>query len=568
MKDTLESVKNLGVKKLAILGAAAATLLVGLIVLASSVSSGSLSPLYNNLSLEDSSKITSELDSKNVRYQLAGNGTQILVPTDQVLKLRMGFAAEGIPSSGTLIGNEIFDKDEKLGTSNFMQSMNQMRALEGELSRTIMSMNQIKAARVHLVIPKRELFSKDKVDPTASIQLTMSGGSKLASGEVAAIKYLVATAVPGLSPENITIVDSRGILLARGGGDQNDPALYASNSQEYRSNVESKMRNQIEELVEKYVGMGKVKTQVSADINFDRTVTNSELYDPESQVARSIQSTSEKELSSQSSAGGAGGPTSVSANLPAGPGSDSAGSGSKDNREKIDEVTNYEISKTTKNQISETGTIKKLSIAVMVDGTYKEDEKTGEMVYSERSPEEIQKLQDLVRSAAGYDEKRGDTITVTSMQFSSDFGGAPKKEGMLSSIQQDLQSVIQVLVMGLVAIMVILMVVRPLVKRALEVSAAQQAVAVESGVPLLGMASVPQLGAPAQALPGAAGGAGAAAGGAAGAGGEEEDAFSSINDIRGPSKSASLKKINELLDGNPDEAVSVIRGWLYGENAA
>ncbi len=563
MKDTLESVKNLGVKKLAILGAAGATLLVGLIVLASSVSSGSLSPLYNNLSLEDSSKITSELDSKSVHYTLAGNGTQILVPSDQVLKLRMSFAAEGLPTSGTLIGNEIFDKDEKLGTSNFMQSVNQMRALEGELSRTIMSMNQIKSARVHLVIPKRELFQKDKINPTASIQLTMGGGSKLASGEVAAIKYLVATAVPGLSPENITIVDSRGILLARGGGDPNDPALYASNSQEYRAGVENQMRNQIEELVEKYVGMGNVKAQVSADINFDRTVTNSELYDPESQVARSIQSTSEKELSADGGAAAGGStPTSVASNLPAAKGAADSGGGSKDNREKTDEVTNYEISKTTKNMVSETGTVKKLSVAVMVDGTYEEDKKTGDMVYKERSADELKKLETLVRSAAGYDEKRGDVITVTSMKFSSDFGGAPKKEGALAFLQNDLQSVIQVLIMGLVSMMVILMVIRPLVKRALEVSVAQQTMAADTNIPLLGVNAVPQL-----AGPGGAAIAGSAGDGGAG-GGADDDGFSSISDIRGPSKSASLKKINELLDGNPEEAISVMRGWLYGENAA
>ena len=154
--------------------------MVGLIVLAGSVSNGSLSPLYNNLSLgRFFDKLLPSWILKNVRYQLAGNGTSIMVPSDQVLKLRMSFAAEGIPTSGNIIGNEIFDKDEKLGTSNFMQSMNQMRALEGELARTIMSMNQIKNARVHLVVPKRELFQKDKIDPTASIQLTIAGGSNL-----------------------------------------------------------------------------------------------------------------------------------------------------------------------------------------------------------------------------------------------------------------------------------------------------------------------------------------------------------------------------------------------------
>ncbi len=569
MKDALESVKNLGLKKLVILGAAGLALLVGLIVLATSVSSGSLSPLYTNLSMEDSNKIVSELDSKGVKYEMAGNGTQILVPTDQALRLRMSFAAEGIPSSGNIIGYEIFDKDEKLGTSNFMQNMNQMRALEGELARTIMSMNQIKSARVHLVVPKRELFQKDKIDPTASIQLTMAGGSKLASGEVSAIKYLVATAVPGLSPTNITIVDSRGILLARGGDDPNDPGMAASNSQEYRGNVENQMRNQIEEMLEKYVGMGNVKAQVSADINFDRVVTNSEIYDPEGQVARSVQTTAEKELADESTGGG--GSVSVANNLPGGAGGGSGASGgSKDNKEKTDEVTNYEISKTVKNQVSETGKINKLSIAVMVDGTYTEDKKTGEMVYKERSPEELKKLEDLVKSAAGFDEKRGDVIKVSSLQFSSDFSPNHEKQGALSWIKDDFQSIVQILVMGVVAVMVLLMVIRPLVKRALEVGAAQ-ALAFDgtnaSGVPLLaGGGAVPQLASPG-GVPAIAGGEGGMPGNAIDFDNEGDEGFSSIAGIRGPSKSASLKRINELLDGNPDEAVSVIRNWLYGEHA-
>lgn len=575
MKEALESVKNLGAKKLAILGAAGFTLLVGLIVLASSVSSGSLSPIYTNLSLEDSNKIASELDSKGVKYELGGNGTTILVPGEQVLKLRMAFAAEGLPTSGSIIGNEIFDKDEKLGTSNFMQNMNQMRALEGELSRTIMSMNQIKGARVHLVVPKRELFQKDKIDPTASIQLTMTGGSKLASGEVSAIKYLVATAVPGLSPENITIVDSRGILLARGGGDPNDPGIYASTSQEYRANVESQMRNQIEELVEKYVGLGNVKAQVSADINFDRVVTNSELYDPESQVARSVQSTSEKELSDEGGAGSgaSGAGVSVSNNLPAGKDASAgaASGGSKDNRQKTDEVTNYEISKTVKNQVSETGKVNKLSIAVMVDGSYTEDKKTGEMVYKDRSPEELKKLEDLVKSAVGFDEKRGDIVKVSSMKFSSDFSGTPEKAGTFAFIKDDFQSIVQILVMGLVAIMVILMVIRPLVKRAIEVNVNAQALNADNSVPLLGASIVPQIasggGSGQMAIAQAAGAGGGAAGGAE-FNDEEDESFSAISGIRGPSKSASLKRINELLETNPDEAISVIRGWLYGEHAA
>jgi flagellar M-ring protein FliF len=559
MKDALESFKNLGLKKLAILGAAGVALLVGLIVLATNVSSGSMSPLYTNLTLEDANKITTELDGKGVQYQMAGNGTQILVPAEQALKLRMAFAAEGIPSSGTIIGYEIFDKDEKLGTSNFVQNMNQLRALEGELARTIMSMNQIKNARVHLVVPKNELFRKDKVEVTASITVTMGGSEKLNPGEVAAIRYLVASAVPGLAVENVTIVDSRGVLLARGGSDKDDPAVYASNSQEFRSNTEAQLRDRVEELLEKYVGMGNVKAQVAAEINFDRTVTEEETYDPESQVARSVQTTEENEASDEKSSNDN---VSVANNLP----NASAGGANNNTQKKnrTDEVTNYEISKKVTNHVSETGTVKKLSIAVLIDGIYEEDPKTGEAKYKERTPEEIAKLTALVKSAIGFDDKRGDSIEITSLQFSQDFGGY-KKESTFEFLQQDLQSVIQILVMGLVAMMVIFMVIRPLVKRALEVNQAQQAaLEASNGVAMIaGPGGTTATGQPAQAQ--IAGPGGNAMNEAFG---DEEEGFSALSGIRGPQKSASIKKINELIENNSEEAASVLRSWLYGENAA
>ncbi len=571
MKDAIESFKNLGVKKLAVLGASGLILLVGLVILATSASTGSLSPLYTNLSLEDANKITTELDSKNVKYSITGSGTQILVPTEHVLKLRMSFAAEGIPSSGTVIGYEIFDKGEKLGTSNFVQGMNQLRALEGELSRTIMSMQSIKNARVHLVVPKNELFRKDRIEPTASIQVTMNGGERLGQNEVAAVRYLVASAVPGLSVDNVTIVDSRGFLLARGGADKNDPSIFASTSHEFKMNVESQMRNRIEELVEKYVGMGAVKAQVSADINFDRIITNEETYDPESQVARSVQTTEESESADEKTGSEN---VSVANNIPNANASGNANN-STQKRQRLDEVTNFEISKKITNHVSESGQIKKLSIAVMVNGTYEKDAESGEFAYKDRSDEELKKLETLIKSAVGYDESRGDTVEVSSLEFSPDFGGGFKKESTLGMIQQDIQSVVQILVMGLVAIMVIMMVVRPLVKRALEVNAAQMAAIEAAG------ATVPMLGAPGMpALAGAGGMAQLPAPGmmAAGVGQSamseafgddgDDEGFSNLSGIRGPSKSASVKKINELIESNAEESITVIRSWLYGENAA
>lgn len=566
MNDALESIKNLGAKKLAILGAAGLTILVTLILLALTVSSGSLSPLYSNLSLEDSQKIISELESRGINYDIAGNGTQILIHSESVLRMRMHFAEQGIPSSqGATIGYEIFDRDEKLGTSSFVQNVNQLRALEGELSRTIVSMTQVRNARVHLVVPKRELFRKDRVDPTASIQLTMNGSERLSSGEVAAIRYLVATAVPGLTVDAITVVDSRGILLARGGEDPDSAATYASSSQEYRMNYEKQVKNSIQDLLERYVGMGNVKAQVSAEIDFDRTVTKSKVYDPEGQVVVSAQSSEEIE---SSSAGGGGADVSVANNLPGGgAGATDGGGGEAEKREVISEVTNYENSWSEKDHVSETGTVKKLSIAVLVDGLYETDEETGEVQYADRTPEEIEKLTALVKSAVGFNAERGDTIELTSLPFSPDFGGY-KASSMFDVVQQNLQSVVQILVMGLVAIMVLLMVVRPLVKRALEMNVVAAPLPGETAdAPLLAPPGGVGGGAPQLAAGGAEGAAGA--GQIAGIEGmeDQEDEFSALAGLQNKSKPSSVKKLNEMIEQNPEDTVAAIRTWMYGEGA-
>lgn len=570
MRDAMDNIKTLGGKKLAILGAAGVALLVGLIILATSVNGGASSPLYSNLSLEDSNKIATELDSKGVKYEITASGTSILVPSDQVLRLRMEFAEQGVPSQGSIIGYEIFDREEKLGSSNFVQNVNQVRALEGELQRTINSMQKIQNSRVHLVLPKRELFTKDGNHPTASIQLSMKGSERLAQGEINAVRYLIASAVPGLSADNVTVVDSRGFLLAKGGQNPDDPALAASSGQEFKVATEGQYKSRIEDMLEQYVGMGKVKAQVTADINFDREVINSETYDPEGQVARSVQSTTETEASNDKSGGGN---VSVAENLPNGAAAGSGGSGgSAENRERSDEVTNYEISKTIKNHVSETGRVNKLSVAVMVDGTYTVDAETGESTYTERTPAEIAKLVALVKSAVGFDEKRGDTIEIASMQFSKDFGNG-MQAGAFEFIKQDLQSVIQILVMGLVAIMVLMMVVRPLVKRALEVQAQQGSLEMSAMPNLLagpGAGVAGALPAPGKALTGAvpaASGSGQSSGGSTMVNDNSEDdgdGLSLISGLRGPQKPTSIKKINEVIGNNPEEAVQIIRGWMYG----
>ena len=265
------------------------------------MSSGGMSPLYTGLSLEDSSKIVAELEKSSTPYELVGNGSEVLVPSDRVLRLRMSMAEQGLPSGGSIVGYEIFDRSETFGSSNFVMNINMMRALEGELARTISSLSDIDSARVHLVMPKRELFTREKEKPSASVTIKMRGGKSLEASEVMAITHLVASAVPELEASKVTIVDNHGRLLARGDGGESLDAT-ASSSAEYRLNYENHMRQQLEDLVEKVIGAGKVRVQIAADINFDRIVTNSEKYDPDGQVARSTQSNSETDASADKSA--------------------------------------------------------------------------------------------------------------------------------------------------------------------------------------------------------------------------------------------------------------------------
>jgi flagellar M-ring protein FliF len=395
----------------------------------------------------------------------------------------------------------------------------------------------------------------------------MNGGTTLNSGEVASIRYLISSAVPGLKVDAVTIIDNNGRLLARGGED-GDAGLYASNSNEYKTNYEKMLQMKIVEMLEKFVGMGNIQAQVTADIDFDRIVTNSEIYDPEGAVVRSVQSTEENETTNS---GGQGGEVSVANNLPGGQAPTNAAGGAADKRQRVDEVTNFEITKTIKNHVSETGKVNKLSIAVLLDGTYVENPETKVTEYQPRSEEELKKLQDIIQQAVGFDTERGDSLTVANMQFSPEFSGF-KSENVLDWVKEDLQNIIQIMVMGLVAILVILMVIRPLVKRAIEVNMAQQGILPSDGSEPYGLLSGPagaMAGVP-QIVDGKVVPAQAQAGGDAFLSGDggDEDGFSILDGIQGKQKPSSIKQINEIISNSPEEALATLRSWMYGEAVA
>ena len=538
MSTLTQSVRDLGAVKLAAMAAVAFALIGFFVLMSLRMTSPVMAPLYSGLPMKDSGQIIAELDKRNIRYEVQAAGGQILVPSDQVMKVRMQLAQNGMPSNGSIVGYEIFDKSDAMGTSNFVLNVNMVRALEGELSRTIGGFDNISSARVHLVIPKKELFTRDKAEPTASVSVEMRGNGEINKNEIKAIRFLVATAVPGLKAGKITLVNSKGQLLARGMEDGEEESAFASDSDEYRVNYERRMRSTIEDLLSRSVGADKVKAEVHADINFDRVVTNSEKYDPESQVARSTQETNED---TQSQDQDKADNVSVANNLPD-PNANKSGTSSNSVTKRSDATTNFEISKEVRNQVSETGTVKALSIAVLLDGTYSVDAK-GNRVYVPRSAAEIAQLTSLIKSASGFNEARGDKVEVVNMQFPENMA-APEEGGAFAWLQDDLHGIIQTLVVGGVAILALLLVIRPLVTRAIEVSRTRPELEESEQAALLAGPNFPTPQLTDQSS------------------NSEEEELISIDRISGRVKSASYRKISDILENHPEEAVTVLRQWL------
>ncbi|NBX03843.1 MAG: flagellar M-ring protein FliF [Alphaproteobacteria bacterium] len=521
------------------------------------VSSGSMVPLYTGLSLEDSSKIVEELEKSGTPYELIAGGSVINVPSERVLRLRMGMAGQGIPSGGSVVGYEIFDRSETMGTSNFVMNINMVRALEGELSRTIGSLSGVETARVHLVMPKQEVFSREKQKPSASVTIRMRGGKNLESSEVTAITHLIASASPGLEASRVTVIDGHGRLLARGDGDASGVA--ATNAQEQRAVFETRTQQSLEDLLEKVVGPGKVRVQVAADMNFERVITDSEKYDPEGQVARSIQSTTEKENASEKSGKG---DVSVAGNLPGGA---AAGGDSANNNRSVDhagETTNFEISKTVSKLIKEGGALNKLSVAVLVDGTYTKDA-DGNPVYAARTEDELKQIRTLINSSVGYDEKRGDKIEVVNMRFTQegiDFG----QESFFERFKLEMQSIIQTIIIAIVAILAIVLVLRPAVSQLI---AQTQSPSTRVSAEMAALEGPYGNSGGQMRLPSMPAGAEINMGGGGDSGGTgEPELMVDVANIKGGMKSSSIKKINEIVDKYPEETMGVLRQWILKQS--
>ena len=555
MNPLVDLLRNLGPIRIAALVGTAVAVLGFFIFLASRLSTGGMALLYGDLDPADSGAIVKELEARNIEYELKAGGQQVYVPGDEVLKLRVSLAEQGVPGGGTM-GYEIFDKSDGLGTTNFVQNVNLVRALEGELARTIGAMNNVRGARVHLVLPQRELFSRERRKPSASVVLQVQGAGRLGREQVLAIQHLVAAAVPEMDPQNISILDSRGQLLARGSSEE-DGALPGQTSEEMRLAFENRLRGSVEELVERIVGLGRVRAEVSAEIDYDRFTEQSEIYDPDSQVARSTQTISENESSQERNKQDT---VSVENNLPeaqvnAGDGDLSALSESS----RSEETVNFEISRTVRNRVKEAGEVQNLSVAVLVDGRYVENEE-GDKVYQPRTPEELEQIATLVRSAVGYNGSRGDTVEVVNMQFVKLEPLDLDDGSLLFGISKDeFLQLAEVLVLAVVGLLVILLVVRPVLTRLFESMPTTLAASGGAVGAIGGADAIAQLTGP---------GATADMAELLESDDEEEsllDQMIDINQVEGRVRASSLKKIGEIVEKHPEEAVAIIRNWMYQE---
>ncbi|WP_092036621.1 flagellar basal-body MS-ring/collar protein FliF [Methylobacterium pseudosasicola] len=541
MKPVLDLVTKLGPARIAAMAAVTLTLIGFFAFIILRVSRPDMGVLFSDLSMQDSAAVIRELDSRGIRYESKGDtGQTIMAPRADLARLRMDLAGKGLPVQAG-VGYEIFDKGDAFSSTNFVQNVNHLRALEGELSRSIRAIGRVQAARVHLVLPERRLFERDRETPSAAIVLKLMGD--LDAGQVRAIRHLAASAVEGLKPERVSIVDERGRLLADGAKDADSNA--ASALEDRQLGMERRLRGQIEDVVAGIVGPGRARVQVNAELDLNRIESRSETFDPESKVVRSAQTRTESAVT-----GNADGQVTVGNELPGANGGDKPPA-PKDATNKNEETTNYEISKVTKTEIAEGGRVKRLSVAVVVDGIYA-TAPDGKQTYTPRPPAEIERITALVRSAVGFDKARGDQIEVVNLRFAEppsvpEFSEPSLIQSLLAPTKEDVLRMAELSVLALLTLIVLLTVVRPLVRQVL------------APVP-----APPALAAPATLAEAAA----AAAAGATVTMIERDSPTARLMEfakINGQIQADTVQRVVDMVRASPAETVEVLRGWIQEE---
>jgi len=544
---------------------AALVVLVAIVLLANQYSKPSMALLYTDLDLAQSGRIVERLRAQNIPFELENSGRTILVPEQVVDEQRVLLAGEGM--TGTL-GYEIIDESNGIGTTSFVQKINRLRALEGELTRTILVINGIDAARVHLVLPERELFSREERNPSASVVLRTS--RQLAQGQVRAIQMFVAGAVPGLQAGQISVVDQNGTLLAAG-GEQDPVSGMISRMEERRLAMQTMLRRKIENQLERVIGPGRVRAEVSVDFSMRRVTQSERIIDPTSQIAIASQVDEETLRSSE------GQPVvSVGENIPEG-GAETGGDNVMSSEDRTTEITNFDVSRTERTEVREPGDIERITAAVLVDGTYETND-AGEDVYVALSPQQLGELERLVQAAIGYNPDRGDVVDVVNLPFQRPEPLPVAEEtGLLGVFGDDLREIVEAILIAAVVFVVIFTIVLPLVRRLLESWPQPE----PEGLPASAAADAPRLAAPGQSgqtasaselMSKAAAGDQVALAALQGRSGETLpdrpvgiEAEIDVAQIEGRVQESALRKVGEVVQNHPEEAAGIIRNWMYGD---
>ncbi|WPY94920.1 flagellar basal-body MS-ring/collar protein FliF [Limimaricola variabilis] len=574
MQSIIDNLAGLGRTRLIALGATGLGLVLALSVGLNLVLAPSFAPLYSDLSPATAGRVVSALEQDGFDVELSGGGTIVSVPQDDVARARMSLAEQGLPGEGGA-GWEIFDQSSGLGMNSFMQQVSRLRALEGELARSIQTIDGIDAARVHLVLPEREAFSRTRPEPSASVIVRGRATSSISRRQGLAIRALVASAVPDLAPSRVTVLSASGetILSEETEGDAGVQAAGAS--------MQERLQRSITEMLTARVGAGNARVQVNVDLSTERQVIREQSFDPDQQVVRSTETRQEEAQDREGTQTEVG----VANNLPPELGGDAGGEQSASTSTRTDEIVNYEIGSTQRETVREPGSVERISVAVLVNGIYNVAA-NGETVYEERSPEELERLTALVRSAVGFDEARGDTVSVDSLRF-MDYSmdvGAPIGLSLGQTIAQNFGAILR----GTFALALVAAVLgfglRPMLRRVLPETGTGLALAGATA----GAGSAGQLGyeaAPGQApqLPGAARDAAGQPGALAqqpGARGPSQqamlpyeqqiatydgDEMVSLASVDGKIGMRRLVSVGEMVENEPEASLKVVQSWLAEE---
>ncbi|MFO7716062.1 flagellar basal-body MS-ring/collar protein FliF [Desulfosarcina sp.] len=457
------ALKGLSTGKLVVMAILVGGTIAGLAFLLTWSETGDLHPLYSSLAPEDAAAIVAKLKEDKVPYQLSMDGSAVRIPYDRIHETRLDLASQGLPR-GTGIGFEVFD-DAKLGMTEFVQNVNYQRALQGELSRSINTLMEVESSRVHIVMPARSLFIEEEEPATASVILKLRRGRALSKDQIQGIVHLVSSSVSRLSPDDVTVIDNNGKMVA-GFKEKSTVSQVTSNQLAFQEKKERLLENRVKTMLESVLGQDKAIVRVSCLLNFTQQEKTEELFLPDNTVIRSEQASSS--LSNDSAAAASGVPG-LQANVAPDNTGTLAGGGARSNQNQ-QYTKNYEVGKLTHRQIMPIGSVQRLSVAVMVDGTYQQAEEGAEgeqAQYVPRAAEEMAKLENIIKSAVDYDAARGDKIEVVNIPFevvaASDMGLQPEPAGWMEAVRTH-QTLIKYSAAALFFLLSFMMIIKPLAR--------------------------------------------------------------------------------------------------------